>query len=117
MEWYNTMQEMFEAKISVCQKRYFCMTEGYFVAESWIALQMVSDGESVAELTMVKAELAQDWGILRTGGVASTFRGTEQAAREHVRYLNATDEQGSTEIVTNGMTPAESLNWLIEVAR
>jgi hypothetical protein len=58
-----------------------------------------------------------DWGIIRTGGIASTFYGTREAAEEHVRNLNETDEQGSSEIITVGMTLKESIEWLDEVTR
>jgi hypothetical protein len=54
----------------------------------------------------------QDWGILRTGHVASTFHGTRAEAEEHVRSLNSTDEQGSSEVVTVGMTLEQSMDWL-----
>jgi hypothetical protein len=54
----------------------------------------------------------QDWGILRTGHVASTFHGTRAEAEEHVRRLNSTDEQGSSEVVTVGMTLEQSMDWL-----
>jgi hypothetical protein len=61
------------------------------------------------------AELAQDWGLLRTGGVASVFHGTHAQVTEHVRHLNATDEQGSTDIMTKGMTPQAASEWLADM--
>jgi hypothetical protein len=116
MEWYKTIEEMFAAKVGPHHRRCYSDVEGFFVAEGWLVLQMLEEGVTVAELKMVEAELAQDWGIIRTGGVASTFRGTKQAAIEHVRYLNATDEQGSSEIVTKGMSREEASVWLAEMA-
>jgi hypothetical protein len=117
MEWYKTMDEMFAAKCGVGQMRCYSENEGFFIAESYVVFQMVEEGVKVAELKMVEAELAQDWGIIRTGGVASTFHGTKQAAIEHVRYMNATDAQGSSEIVTKGMSRAEASVWLAEMTR
>jgi hypothetical protein len=58
-----------------------------------------------------------EWGIVRTGGVFSTFFGWYEDAVAHVKALNATDEQGSSEIVTKGMTPDEASVWLAEMTR
>jgi hypothetical protein len=68
--------------------------------------------EAIQVATGSKCERAQDWGILRTGGVASTFRGTRAEAEEHIRRLNETDEQGSSEIITVGMTRDEAFDWI-----
>jgi hypothetical protein len=58
-----------------------------------------------------------DWGIMHSGGCASTFYGTREEAKEHVRNMNATDDQGSSEVITDGMTLKESIAWLDEVPR
>ena len=117
MEWYKTMADMFAAKCGQNQMRCFSANEGFFIADSYVVFRMVEEGDKVAELKRVEAELAREWGILRTGGVASTFHGTNVSAIEHVRYMNATDEQGSYEIVTKGMSREEASVWLAEMTR
>jgi hypothetical protein len=59
----------------------------------------------------------REWGIMRTGGVFSTVFGTHEEAVAYVNALNETDEQGSSEIITTGMTPEEASAWLAEVTR
>jgi hypothetical protein len=70
--------------------------------------------KAIRVTTDSKCDRAQDWGIMRTGGIASTFRGTRAEAEEHVNHLNETDEQGSSEIITVGMTRDEAFDWIAE---
>lgn len=55
-----------------------------------------------------------DWGIMRTGGVFSTFYGTREEALLHVRTLNESDEHGSSEIVTDGMSREQAIEWMVD---
>jgi hypothetical protein len=120
MEWYDSIEQLMNATIGPNQERYYSKVEGFFVAEKWVVHVMAEEGREVFKIFAEKVtvpELACDWGIMRTGGVAESFHGTKSAAIEHVRYLNATDEQGSSEIVTHGMTSEEASAWLAEMTR
>ena len=111
MEWYKTMNEVLAALLGTGQRRYYSPTEGYFVAEEWIVCR-IAEEELVVELTLLDEERAKEWGIRRSGGGASTFHGTKAAAIEHVRYMNSSDDQGTYEIITCGMSPKEAIGWL-----
>jgi hypothetical protein len=57
------------------------------------------------------------YGLLRTGGVSSIVLGTMAEVDAYVNDMNATDEQGTTEVVTSAMNAKEATDWLDEVTR
>jgi hypothetical protein len=118
VEYFKTIEEVLAAKCSQTQRRCYTSDDGFFVAEDWLVKQFAQEGTIVIDLSPYEVvSRACDWGIMRTGGVASTFYGTRHEVIEHVRFINATDDSGSSEIVTKGMTLEESIKWLAEVTR
>jgi hypothetical protein len=57
------------------------------------------------------------YGLYRTGGVASIFHGTKPEVDAHVNDMNATDDTGTTEVLTSAMNQKEAAEWFDEVPR
>jgi hypothetical protein len=113
MHWYKTIEDVLKARCGQNERRFYTTEEGYFVAEGWIAKRMAEEGVNVIELAPYEVvQMAQDWGILRTCGVASVFHGTRAQAICHARELNSTDDSGASEIVTRGMSKEAAMEWL-----
>jgi hypothetical protein len=113
MDYFNNIDEVLKAQCRPTQRRCYTASDGYFIAEGWQVKAFAEAGEVVIDLSPYEVvEKAQDWGILRTCGVASVFYGTRVQAICHVREMNINDVGGASDIVTRGMSPEEARQWL-----